>query len=61
MLILTQEQEDNYTIKNLLYNQYSICGKTRGESVMYFWVILTKPLEGSMKTWGVERHQSGGG
>ena len=25
---------------------------------MYFW--LTKPVEGSMKTWGVERHQRRG-
>ena len=30
-----------------------ICGETRGGSAMYFWLNQW----GSMKTWGVERHQ----
>ena len=40
-------------------NQYSICGKTRGVSAMYFWLILTIFSGGSMTTKGFERHQRG--
>ena len=35
-------------------SQYSICGKTRGDSNVFLTIFW-----GSMKTWGVERHQRG--
>ena len=37
------------------FTQYSICGKTRGGSAIYFDVFLTKPV-GVNENWGVERH-----
>ena len=40
------------------YVQYSICGKIRGESAMYFWRILTIFL-GVNTNLGVERYQRG--
>ena len=41
-------------IASVVYQQYSICGKTRG-SAMYFWCIFLLNHWGSMKTRGSQR------
>ena len=38
---------------SLTYDQYSICGKTRGGSAMYFWLILTIFSGGQYKLGGL--------